>query len=482
VAAGRVSAARSERSERPDDAVAVRLVRRGRIVTVDDVPPDLTVLDWLREVRGEPGTKEGCREGDCGACTVVIGEPATGGGIRYRPVDSCLTLLRSIDGCALWTVADLAGPDGTLHPVQQAVVDHHASQCGFCTPGVVMSLYALYQQHLPPADETGLSPLSRADAVSALAGNLCRCTGYRSIVTAAMALADYPVVPDDPAAGLDLLARIRPSRSLAEVLGARRDRPAATVVAGGTDVLVARGQGDVDLTDVIALRGVPELRAIRRERSSVLIGAAVPLDDAWAELARERPALAPYAARFAGPQVRAMGTLGGNLATASPIGDALPVLLVLDARIHLAALGRERVLPVAQFLTGYRTTALADDELIVAVEIPNPVDGEQVSAAKHSRRRDDDISAVSLATRLVVRDGVVTAARVAAGGVAEMAARAPHTEAALVGHAWSRPTAAAAAEVLAAEFDPIDDVRAGGEHRRLVLATLLIDVWEGPAW
>ena len=436
------------------------------------------MLDWLREHEHRTGTKEGCRAGDCGACTVVAGELADDGGLVFRPVDSCITPLVTIDGLALWTVEDLACPDGDLHPVQRAIIDHHATQCGFCTPGVVMSLFALYQQHMSGA-RAAPRLVSRSDAVTALAGNLCRCTGYQPILDAAEAMVGYPPMTVDETALVDLLRSIQPSRDLESVLRSRRDRPQAVVVAGGTDVMVDAEALGTELVDVVLLRGVPELTGVEDDGDRLVIGAAVPLEDAWAALARERPGLSDYARRFGGPQVRGAGTLGGNIVTGSPVGDSMPVLLALGATLRLASLDTAREVPLGDFVVGYRSTDLRPDELLVAIVVPHPRPGELFFARKHSRRHDDDISAVSLAVRLVERNGLVADASVGVGGAAAVPCRAPETEAALVNRPWSWASACDAAEVLRRELDPIDDVRASARHRRDELAALLRSGWDG---
>jgi len=467
----------------------IRFIRRGAPVTLRDVPPDRTLLDLLRDDLACTGTKEGCGEGDCGACTVVLGE-ATPDGLRYRAVNSCIRLAHSIDGQALWTVEDLASADGSLHPAQEALVQCHGSQCGFCTPGFVMSLFAMYQSHVCQGQA-----ISRAQASEDLSGNLCRCTGYRPILDAAQQMQTLPVVRVDEAAlmrQLQGLAADPPSagddaaylapRSLQGLLALRARHPQAQLVAGCTDVGLWVTKLHRQFPQVLDLTRVEELRRIERYPHHLAIGAAVHLAKALAALEADRPQLHAFAARFAGLPVRNAGTLGGNVANGSPIGDSMPLLIALGAHVVLMRQGGHREIPLEALYTGYRQNVMAPDELLAWIKVPLPVRDdvagtEFLRVYKISKRFDDDISAVCLAVRLQLSHRRVVTASVGVGGVAATPVRAWRTEAALCGQPWSAETARAAAEVLRTEFQPISDMRASAGYRTEVLGNLLQRLW-----
>ena len=462
----------------------IRFIRRGELITLGNVPPDRTLLEVLREDLGACGTKEGCGEGDCGACTVVVAEPADGG-LRWRAINSCIRLAHSVDGLALWTVEDLAQADGTLHPAQESMVQCHGSQCGFCTPGFVMSLFGMYQNHVRAGRE-----ITRERAQADLSGNLCRCTGYRPILEAAQRMADLPATAIDEAnlvAKLTAL-RVQPAApgsasgyqmptTLPELLALRRDHPGAQVVAGCTDVGLWVTKQHRRLPQVLDVTRVRELRQIETGRGHLSIGAAVPLADAFAALVAQRPSLAAFAERFAGLPVRNSGTLGGNVANGSPIGDSMPLLIALDTRIVLASARGARSLALEDFYTGYRQTALAADEVVVRLDVPLPAPDEFLRAYKISKRYDDDISAVCLAIRMHRAGDTLTGVRIGAGGVAATPARARQAEAVLEGQAWSEATGNAAANALRAQFHPISDMRASAAYRREVLGNLMRRFW-----
>jgi xanthine dehydrogenase small subunit len=459
----------------------IRFIRRGEIITLGNVPPERTLLEVLREDLGACGTKEGCGEGDCGACTVVVAEPE-GQGLRFRAINSCIRLAHSVDGLALWTVEDLAAPDGSLHPAQEAMVQCHGSQCGFCTPGFVMSLFGMYQSHVCAG-----RPITRELAQSDLSGNLCRCTGYRPILDAAQRMAVWPAVRIDEAALATRLAALdpRPSQTsdyllptgLPELLALRRDHPQAQLVAGCTDVGLWVTKQHRRYAQVLDVTRVAQLRRIDTDAGLLSIGAAVTLEDAYAALVATRPELSAFARRFAGLTVRNSGTLGGNVANGSPIGDSMPLLIALDTRIVLASTRGERTLALEDFYTGYRQTVLAPDEVVVRLLVPQPEPGEFLRAYKVSKRYDDDISAVCLAIRLHRSQGRVTGIRIGAGGVAATPARARQAEAALQGQAWSEATAQAGGDALRAQFQPISDMRASAAYRREVLGNLMRRFW-----
>ncbi|MEY2618054.1 MAG: xanthine dehydrogenase small subunit [Pseudomonadota bacterium] len=459
----------------------IRFLRRGELITLGNVPPDRTLLEVLREDLGSCGTKEGCGEGDCGACTVVVAEPE-GDGLRFRAINSCIRLAHSVDGLALWTVEDLVAPDGSLHPAQESMVQCHGSQCGFCTPGFVMSLFGMYQNHVCAG-----RPITRELAQTDLSGNLCRCTGYRPILDAAQRMAALPPVRVDEAAVATRLRALAPRApsaggylqptTLPELLALRRDHPQAQIVAGCTDVGLWVTKQHRRFAQVLDVTRVAPLRRIEAAGGMLEIGAAVPLADAYAALVSDRPALATFAQRFAGLPVRNSGTLGGNVANGSPIGDSMPLLIALDTRIVLASARGERTLALEDFYTGYRQTALAADEVVARLLVPLPAPGEFLRAYKISKRYDDDISAVCLAVRMHLDGDRASGVRIGAGGVAATPARAHQAEHALEGRAWTQAAAQAAADALRAQFQPITDMRATAAYRREVLGNLMRRFW-----
>ncbi len=466
------------------EAKTIRFIRRGELVTLGNVPPDRTLLEVLREDLVATGTKEGCGEGDCGACTVVLAE-AEGERLRYRAINSCIRLAHSVDGLALWTVEDLAGADGALHPAQEAMVQCHGSQCGFCTPGFVMSLFGMYQNHVCQGE-----PITRELAQAELSGNLCRCTGYRPILDAAQQMAALPRVAVDEAALVRQLqaiprdegreagdgAYLAPT-TLPALLAARAAHPQAQVVAGCTDVGLWVTKLHQRFGQVLDVTRAAELRRIEVAGEDLSIGAAATLQDAYAALVAQRPQLQAFAERFAGLPVRNSGTLGGNVANGSPIGDSMPLLIALGARIVLASVRGERTLALEDFYTGYRQNLLAADEIVARLLVPRPRAGEFLRAYKISKRYDDDISAVCLAVNLQLEDGQVQGARIGAGGVAATPARATQAEAVLAGQPWTEATARAAGEALRAQFQPISDMRASAAYRREVLGNLMQRLW-----
>jgi xanthine dehydrogenase small subunit len=501
----------------------LQFLRRGQPVALGNVPPDRTLLEVLREDLGCTGTKEGCGEGDCGACTVVLGE-ARDGKVHYSAVNSCIRLAHSVDGMALWTVEDLAedpliqpmapageparadsepsagstrnaGAAAGLHPAQEAMVQCHGSQCGFCTPGFVMSLFGMYQRHIVPIHTSGCTapptqPITRALAQEELSGNLCRCTGYRPILDAAQQMAALPPVAVNETLLLQKLEQlsqagkapgpdssyISPTR-LSDLLAARAAHPDAQVVAGCTDVGLWVTKQHKQFARILDVTRVAELRQVQQDAHHITLGAAVTLTDAFAALTAQWPQLHTFATRFAGLPVRNSGTLGGNVANGSPIGDSMPLLIALRAQVVLASTRGERTLPLENLYTGYRQNVMAADELLVRIVVPRPGVTEALRAYKISKRFDDDISAVCLVINLDIEANVVRHASIGAGGVAATPARAHQTEAALTGQPWTAETVQKAAAALQAEFSPISDMRASGAYRRTVLASLMQRFW-----
>ena len=462
----------------------LRFLRRGEIVSMPAVGSTRTLLDMLREDLHCTGTKEGCAEGDCGACAVVIGE-AHGDRLKYSTINSCIRLAHSIDGMALWTVEDLVLMDGTLHPAQEALVQCHGSQCGFCTPGFVMSLFGMYQNHVCQGKE-----VSRELAHEALSGNLCRCTGYRPILDAAQRMQELPPVSIDEADLLQKLKRIVPDlrrldanstymspHTLAGLLAARAKHPDAQLVAGCTDVGVWINKMHMRFDKVLDVTRVQELRRVEDYPHHIAMGAAVTLTDAFAALVAQRPQLRHFALRFAGLPIRNSGTLGGNVANGSPIGDSMPLLIALGANVILLSQRGHRELPLEALYTGYRKNVIATDEVLAWVKLPKPETGEICRVYKISKRFDDDISAVCLAVNLHLEGGRVLSASIGVGGVAATPVRASKTETILTGQPWTQDTVQQAMMTLRGEFSPISDMRASAAYRVQVLGNLLLRFW-----
>ena len=465
----------------------LRFVLGHRPHALPDVAPDRTLLDVLREDLRCTAVKEGCASGDCGACTVAVAEAEEGGRLHWRAINSCIRLAHSVEGMAVFTAEDIAGEGGRLHPAQRAMLECHGSQCGFCTPGFVMSLFTLHRQRDGAA-------VSRDEALHALSGNLCRCTGYRPILDAAQTMHHWPDVPLDESGLLQQLKLLAQDgrataadsasnfyatpTTLSELLRLRAAHPQALIAAGTTDVGLWVTKQHRRFGQIIDVTRVTELRRIERGAHSLSIGAAASLTEAFDALAESRPQLKPFFDRFAGLPVRESGTLGGNVANGSPIGDSMPLLIALGATLVLASTRGERTLPIEDFYLAYRKTALAPDEVLARIEVPQPTPHEWLRADKISKRFEDDISAVCLAVALQVEDGVIHSARIGAGGVAAVPARAIQTEAALAGQQCAEAIFDAAATVLEAEFKPLSDMRASSAYRRAVLGNLLRRGWQ----
>jgi xanthine dehydrogenase small subunit len=463
----------------------VRFILDGRGRSISEVDPTTTVLQWLRGPERRCGTKEGCAEGDCGACTVVLGE-LEGEAVRLRAVNACLLLLPELDGKALFTVESLRAPDGALHPVQRALVECHGSQCGFCTPGFVMSMFALYES------ERGAPSRRRIDEV--LAGNLCRCTGYRPIVEAVQQA--YRTGTRDGAVAREALAsalrgiqrqgtldlahagkRYVAPRTLDGLATFLVEHPHARLVAGATDLglLVTKEHRDLEL--VVSVAAVPELCRVEDTATHLEIGAAATYTNALGALAAYHPDLGELVRRIGSTQIRNAATLGGNIANASPVGDMPPALLALDASVVLRRGAERRELALASFFLGYRKTALRPGELVEQIRIPHGAPGRLFAVYKLSKRFDQDISGVCGAFAVELEGGCVRSARVAFGGMAAIPVRAPGTEAALTGKPWTQATVEAATAALRGELSPISDMRASAGYRRLAAGNLLRKFW-----
>ncbi|GAA4330203.1 xanthine dehydrogenase small subunit [Variovorax defluvii] len=489
----------------------IRFFHRGRIVDVSGVHPTRSVLDWLREDARCTGTKEGCNEGDCGACTVVIGELAEAGekgavsGLRLSTVNACIQFLPTLHGKALFTVEDLKAQCTRqrekaprekqtaiqLHPVQQALVDCHGSQCGFCTPGFVMSLWSTYEHH----QNAGTQP-SRQQLADDLSGNLCRCTGYRPILDAGQRMFDLPAVRLDTEPVVAALASLKHEgafeyaaplgqrvdhfhapTTLAQLAALREAKPSAQLLSGSTDVGLWVNKQFRDLGDIIYVGDVAEMKVVEERGDELYIGAGASLENAFSALARRVPSLTDLWLRFASPPIRNAGTMGGNVANGSPIGDSPPVLMSLDAQIELRRGERVRRMPLADFYVDYMKNELEPGEFVQGLAVPLAAMRRQVRAYKISKRFDCDISALCAGFSIELDGDTVREVRLAYGGMAATVKRAARAEAALAGKPWTQASVNAAKLALAQDFKPLTDMRASADYRLLVAQNLLQRLW-----
>jgi xanthine dehydrogenase small subunit len=454
------------------DTIHFRLGSETRRLCATD--PAMTVLEYLRGMERLAGTKEGCAEGDCGACTVILVDHDNGQA-RYQAVNACILFVSALDGRQLLTVEHLTAADGTPHPVQQAMVRHHGSQCGYCTPGFVMSIAALKTE--AAADRTAVN--------EALAGNLCRCTGYRPIVDAALEVCTQREQPPaEPVRVPDGMLVLRHGdaicfapRSVAELADTLLRHPEAVIVAGGTDVglWVTKQHRTLPLT--VALDAIAELRHVSEASGTIRIGGAATYQDALPVLEKHYPDFGALIRRIGARQIRNRGTIGGNIANASPIGDSPPPLLALDAALVLRRGDEQRVVKLEDFFTGYRSTILQPGEFIERIDVPLPRDGEPFRCYKISKRFDQDISAVCAAFRLRLEDGVVRDIRIGFGGMAATPIRPHAVEDALIGRAWTIEAIRAAQAVMDNTLAPLSDLRASAAYRRTVARNLLLKVF-----
>ena len=468
----------------------IRFVHRGAIVAVDGLPATTSVLAWLREQAACTGTKEGCNEGDCGACTVLVGELQADGAVRFKPINSCIQFLPTLDGKALVTVEDLGGQ----HPAQQAMVACHGSQCGFCTPGFVMSLAACAERHAVAVASTGTGapPPGRQQIADDLSGNLCRCTGYRPILDAGQQMFTLPARPlatVEMATQLQSLQGDAPlvyaaggepfhaPRSLDALASLRAAKPQARLLAGSTDIGLWVNKQFRDLGEVIYVGEVAELKAIHEADGQLQIGAGASLEAAWAALARHWPAARDMGRRFASLPIREAGTMGGNIANGSPIGDSAPVLIALGARILLRHGQQTRAMPMQDFYLDYMLNALQPGEFVQALQVPLPQDGELLRVYKLSKRHDCDISGLAAGFWLRLQGGTVADVRLAFGGLAGIVKRAAGAEAALRGRPWTDINAQAAMAALEHDFQPLSDLRASASYRRRGARNLIQRLW-----
>lgn len=456
-------------------------------VEVDDVAPSTSILNFLRQRLGRIGTKEGCAEGDCGACTVVIGDLRQGQ-LEMKAVNACIQFLPTLDGKVLFTVEDLRGKDGNLHPVQEAMVECHGSQCGFCTPGFVMSLWGVYVNRV----EKGVSgPPDETTVRQAITGNLCRCTGYRPIVDAGKRMFELPVVRFDRAAVAQSLTslntlrcktslkyeyqgqRFFAPRTLAELTALRADLPSSTILAGGTDVGLWVNKQFRELGDILYTGEVSELHTITEDSTHLTIGAAASLNDAYAALKNYYPEMNEMWERFASTPIRNAGTLGGNIANGSPIGDAMPALIALGAQVTLCNVELSRRLPLEDLYIGYQQKAMQPDEILAFVQIPKPKPALRFRNYKLSKRFDSDISAVCAAFAIELDGKSIVNCRIAFGGMAPTPKRAARTEETLIGKQWDDSAVRSAMEAVSQDYAPLTDMRASATYRLKAARNLL---------
>ena len=442
----------------------IRFLLDGTVVEAAEPDPTVTLLDYLRYTLRRTGTKEGCAEGDCGACTVLLGE-LDGEAVKWRAVNACILFLPMLDGKALRTVESLGGD----HPVQREMIARHGSQCGFCTPGFVMSLYG---RSLRAAGTEGV-PVG-----DVIAGNLCRCTGYGPILAAGEAV---PVAAEHDEALLAALRALQPAyghpRTVDQLADLLLAEPEIRIVAGATDVGLWVTKGLRDLGPTVFIGDIAALRQIEETPDALTLGAAVRYSEAREALARLHPDLGELVRRIGGVQVRNAGTIGGNIANGSPIGDMPPAFIALGATLTLRRGAERRTIPLEHFFLGYGKQDRKAGEFVESVRIPRSSPDMLIRIVKLSKRFDSDISGVCGAFALHIEDDVVTEARVAFGGMAGIPARAPGCEAALTGQAWSEATVEAAAQALAGDYTPLDDLRGSAGYRQKVAANLLRRLW-----
>jgi xanthine dehydrogenase small subunit len=441
--------------------------------TLRDYAPSMTVLDYLRRIEGKTGTKEGCASGDCGACTVVLRAPNG----HYKTINACISLLPALNGHQLITVEDLKDGD-QLHGTQQAFIDNDGSQCGFCTPGFIMSSFALHKNHKDP---------SRTDVLEALAGNLCRCTGYRSIVDAAL---ETPVKDQFDRNDENTLKKLASLQQATAVFGDEQSRcfmpanldelaqlleqhPSARILAGATDLGLEVTQHLKNIETLIYIGNVNELKTVEEDDQWLSMGAGVTFTEMLPTLHALYPDFGDMIERLGSQQIRNQGTMGGNIGNASPVGDTPPVLIALGARLVLRKGDQSREISIAEYFKDYKVTDLQTSEFIERIRIPKPDISKALKVYKVSKRLDDDISAVLAAFHIQIIDDKVAYIQIGFGGMAAIPKRAPHCENALIGQPWNMSTIANGMAALEQDFAPMTDARATKEYRLTVAQNLL---------
>lgn len=467
---------------------AIQFLFRGRVEKISQPHPNLTVLNWLREKPGATGTKEGCAEGDCGACTVLVGRWDRGT-VNYRPVNACIRFLPTLDGSHLVTIEDLID-DQRLHPLQEAMVEHHGSQCGFCTPGIIISLFGLYL-------DRGVSDqgVTRKEIDDALAGNLCRCTGYGSIVTAAKTafsshrsgsfeknIKQYASILESiqPTEGVELVSghqRYFAPSTLDHALELATTYPDAALLAGGTDLALQVTKRFDPLDQIIYLGGIDQLNTISVDEGGWTLGGGVTFSKMIEISNQIHPHLGATLERIGSVQIRNAGTLGGNIANGSPVGDLSPVLICLDAVLTLTSINGSRQLPIETFFIEYGKTALGRGELIESIFVPRLPATTRLATYKVSKRHDQDISTLLGCFRIDVDQGDITQAIIAFGGMAGTPMRAANCEQALNNKPWAEESFRSAAEKLREDYTPINDLRGSAQYRTRVAMNLFYRFW-----
>ena len=458
---------------------SIRFILDGKLIGVADVDPTRTLLQYLREDLLRSGTKEGCAEGDCGACTVVVAE-LVAEKLRFRAVNACIQFLPTLDGKALFTVESLKSSAGDLHPVQQSMVDYHGSQCGFCTPGFIMSMFALYRNDSNP---------DRLTIDDALSGNLCRCTGYRSIIEACRHMHEYAIPPDNDAEIIDQLRTLQRQQGLEiQYADSRYFAPVsvdeladyyqrhgdAHILAGGTDVGLWVTKQLRELPDLVYIGNIESLGQISNNARGLEIGAAVSLEDAFKAIVEPFPEFAEMFRRFASLPIRNAGTLVGNVANGSPIGDSMPALIAIDTRVSLRRGDQTREILLEALYLDYMKNAMRDGEFIESIIIPERKQDLLLRCYKLCKRFDQDISAICAAFALRLdNDGLVADIRIVFGGMAAIPRRAVQTEKALLGKPWDEAALQLAGEALQQDYSPLSDMRASAAYRSRTAANLL---------
>ncbi|PRY00277.1 xanthine dehydrogenase small subunit [Paraburkholderia sp. BL25I1N1] len=475
----------------------IRFYHRNAIREIKDAPVTRTVLQYLREDAHCTGTKEGCAEGDCGACTVVVGERNAAGGVDFKAVNACIQFVPTLDGKALYTVEDLRQPDGSLHPVQEAMVECHGSQCGFCTPGFIMSMWSLYEKHGHEHSCANKTVPSRETISNALTGNLCRCTGYRPIVDAAVRMfeAPAPKAPVNIEALPKTLATLERNdtfryqhagqqfdapRTVEALARIKEAAPATRILAGSTDIGLWVTKMMRDLGDIVYVGQIAELQKLETNDEWIEIGAGVSVEKAYTEIIKQYPELFEMQQRFASLPIRNAGTLGGNIANGSPIGDSMPGLIALGARVIVRGGEIEREMPLEDLYLAYQKKDMAEHEFVVGLKVPSRTgvrQNLQFRSYKLSKRFDSDISAVCAAFSFIADGNLIREPRIAFGGMAATSKRATHAEAVLRDAEWHEATAQAAMLALGNDYAPLSDMRATSNYRLESAKNTLYRFW-----